>query len=615
LQPEATAVVYEQDSLTYAELNRRANQVAHRLLSLGVKPDDRVAICVERSLEMVVGLLGILKAGAAYVPLDPAYPHERLAYMLEDSAPVALLTQSALRQTSMTGEAALPVLELDVPALFADQAEHNPDPASLGLHASRLAYIIYTSGSTGQPKGVMVEHRNVLNLILAHIALTKVSSRDRVLQFASMNFDSSVEEIFASMAVGAVLVLRPSHVVTPDRDFIQFALEHRITVLDLPTAFWHEWVQTRESRDLLPDLRLTIVGGEKAELRHLQSWFADRHRHNSQWLNAYGPTETTACASYFCTGYGRFSSTIEIPIGRPIANAQMYILDRRLQPVPLGVAGEIYIGGAGVARGYLNRPDLTAERFIPDPFSPAAGARMYRTGDLGRYLADGNIEYLGRNDFQVKIRGFRIELGEIEARLAACDGVREAIVIAREDQPGDKRLVAYVVPQPGREISTAILRAELATTLADYMLPGAFVSLDTLPLTPNGKLDRNALPAPDQAAIVVRAYEAPQGPTEQAIAEIWQDLLGIEWIGRHDHFFELGGHSLLAAQVVSRVNKAFEIEIPVIALFKNPIFVNFSDYTITVLLSGYEQQELQNIQNDLDFLDENSLKNILEEKI
>ncbi|WP_323144819.1 thioesterase domain-containing protein, partial [Massilia phyllosphaerae] len=262
---------------------------------------------------------------------------------------------------------------------------------------------------------------------------------------------------------------------------------------------------------------------------------------------------------------------VSIPIGRPIANTKIYILDRHLQPVPLGVTGEIYVGGAGVARGYLNRPDLTAERFIDHPFADEAGARLYKTGDLGRYLTDGNIEYLGRNDFQVKIRGFRIELGEIEARLAACDGVREAIVIAREDQPGDKRLVAYVVPQPGREISAAVLRAELATTLADYMLPGAFVSLDTLPLTPNGKLDRNALPTPDQAAIVVRAYEAPQGPTEQAIAEIWQDLLGIERIGRHDHFFELGGHSLMAVLATSRLRNTTKLDIHVRQVFLTPI--------------------------------------------
>ncbi|WP_323145158.1 non-ribosomal peptide synthetase, partial [Massilia phyllosphaerae] len=444
------------------------NQVAHRLLSLGVKPDDRVAICVERSLEMVVGLLGILKAGAAYVPLDPAYPHERLAYMLEDSAPVALLTQSALCQTlPVSGAAALPVLELDVPALFADQAEHNPDPGSLGLHASHLAYVIYTSGSTGQPKGVMVEHHSAVNFweMLRTTTHKDCPENARITLNASYSFDASLKGILQLLS-GHSLIILPEYIRGSGESLINFFKNNKIDVFECPPYQFEILINSGFLKNLEYSPPQILLG---ADVISPNTWNLLQKIEGVKFFNMYGPTECTVDASMV-----RIDDTHDIPvIGRPIANAQMYILDRHLQPVPLGVIGEIYVGGAGVTRGYLNRPDLTAERFIPDPFSAVTGARMYRTGDLGRYLADGNIEYLGRNDFQVKIRGFRIELGEIEARLATCDGVREAIVIAREDQPGDKRLVAYVVPQPGREISTAILRAELATTLADYMLPGA----------------------------------------------------------------------------------------------------------------------------------------------
>ncbi|HZX27798.1 MAG TPA: amino acid adenylation domain-containing protein, partial [Telluria sp.] len=555
-QPEATAVIAETGPVTYAELNRRANRLAHHLRALGVKPDDRVGLCVERSLDMIVGMLGILKSGGGYVPLDPAYPADRLAYMVKDSAPVALLTQTALRGTA-PASAGMHVLELDDPAtraLLAAQPDHSPGRVQ-GPH--HLAYIIYTSGSTGAPKGVMLEHRNVVNLIQGHVAMCGLTPADRVMQFASISFDNSVVEIFPCLSAGAALVLRPSHIMTPDQEFVDFLATHRITVTDLPTAFWHQWAQEIRAGRSIPGshLRLALAGGEKSELRHLMAWFSEPRMRNTRWINTYGPTEAAVNAAVLAFDGGSTLPAHDIPIGRPVANAQLYVLDEHGAPAPIGVAGEIHIAGAGVARGYLNRPELTAERFVADPFRP--GGRMYKTGDLGRWLTDGTIEYIGRNDFQVKIRGFRIELGEIEARLASCAGVREAVVIAREDSPGDKRLVAYLIADPelGQPLAAAELRSELAASLPEYMLPAAFVQLDAFPISPNGKLDRKALPAPDQTSVIVREYEAPEGPVETTVAAVWRDLLKLDRVGRNDHFFELGGHSLLVVGVIERLRQ------------------------------------------------------------
>ena len=574
----ATALVYNEQRLSYGELNRRANQVAHQLIALGVRPDQRVAICVERSPELVVGLLGILKAGGAYVPLDPSYPPDRVGYMRRDSAPVALLTQCALHGSLPGVDAPVIVLdaEQDVSAL-AHQPVHNPDPMALGLTSRHLAYVIYTSGSTGVPKGVMVEHSNVVSQVLAHSNTYSLTRTDRVLQFASFSFDSSVVEIFPALSVGATIVLRPSCLLAPDQAFVEFLQANRITVTDLPTAFWHQWAHEIRLKRNHPDttLRLVVVGGEKAEQRHLASWLAESH-HGCRWVNTYGPTETTVYATAIAFDSQASLPAHEIPIGRPIANTQIYILDSHLQPTPVGVAGELYIGGAGVARGYLNRPELTAERFIADSFSTDTGARLYKTGDLGRWLPDGNIEYLGRNDFQVKIRGFRIELGEIEAKLSGCVGVREAVVVAREDSPGDKRLVGYLVADDGAELSADELRSQLAGILPGYMVPSAFVKLAALPLTSNGKVDRRALPAPDQFSVITCVHEAPMDEIESEIARVWQELLGLDQVGRHDNFFDLGGHSLLATQVVSRLRLTVGVEVALRELFAQPTLAAFA---------------------------------------
>ncbi|MDE9445560.1 amino acid adenylation domain-containing protein [Xenorhabdus bovienii] len=570
--PDAIALIGEDTQLSYAELNQRANQLAHALIAFGVQPDDRVAICIERNLDMVIGMLGILKAGAGYVPLDPEYPAERLAYILSDSAPKLLLTQQHL-------QARLPVEDLTVWQL--DEANHlntvapqptdNPDPRQLGLYPHHLAYIIYTSGSTGLPKGVMIEHHNVVNFTYAQCQNSELKSTDRVLQFASISFDTAVSEIFPTLAVGATLILRPAHIRIPDATFSHFLQEQAISVADLPTAFWHQWIQEMKAgrSGFSSHLRSVTVGGEKAEHRHFVTWQSMPETRHCRWIDTYGPTETTVSATALALDDPASYGMETLSIGHPLINTYIYILDTRGQPVPIGVTGEIYIGGAGVARGYLNRPELTAERFVSDPFSEQPHARMYRTGDLGCWRPDGTIVYLGRNDFQVKIRGFRIELGEIENQLAACAGVSDAVVVARKEGAGDKRLVAYLVPKSDVTLDAADLREQLSIHLAEYMQPSAFVILDTFPLNPNGKLDRKALPAPDHAASVSREFQAPQGETEQQLATVWQTLLGLEQVGRHDNFFELGGHSLLVVSLIEQLRQR-NLMLDVSSVFSSP---------------------------------------------
>ncbi|WP_038261678.1 non-ribosomal peptide synthase/polyketide synthase, partial [Xenorhabdus cabanillasii] len=572
-RPDAIAVTFEEQMLSYGELNCRANCLAHYLIELGVRPDDRVAICTERSLDMVVGLLAILKAGGAYVPLDPTYPAERLAYMFEDAAPVVLLTQTAW---SNTLDSPVPVVLLDVqdPAI-ATQPTDNPKPQALGLTSRHLAYVIYTSGSSGLPKGVMVEHRNVLRLIINN-GFVDIGPDDCIAHCANVAFDASTWEIWSALLNGGRLHVIPQSTLLNPESFRHSLIRGQVTALWLTAGLFNEYLDDLKS--LFGQLRYLLIGGDvldPGKIRRAQL----AESQPAHLINGYGPTETTTfAATYAITSL--VDAVHSIPIGRPIANTQIYILDAFGQPVPLGVAGEIYIAGAGVARGYLNRPELTTERFLPDPFSANPDARMYKTGDLGRWRSDGNIDYLGRNDFQVKIRGFRIELGEIEARLTQCHGVREAVVLAREDISGEntteKRLVAYLLPSEGVELVPAELRQQLAHHLADYMLPGAFVTLESFPLTPNGKLDRQALPVPDLSAMIVRGYEAPIGKTEIMLARIWQELLGVERISRHDHFFELGGHSLLAVQLAARIRQELAQELPLQQLFAQPILMDLA---------------------------------------
>ena len=564
--PDALALVYENSTLRYGELESQANRLAHELIVRGVRPDARVAICVERSIDMVVGLLAILKAGGAYVPLDPEYPLDRLAFMLADSAPTLLLTPSSLRDRLPAHE--VPTLHLDQPQAWASRPDHRPEVS--GLTSRHLAYVIYTSGSTGRPKGVAVEHRSALNLAYA-LARQAYGGTDcvpglRVGMNASLAFDGSVKQ-WLMLTHGATLYVIPEKVRRDGAALRETIERHGLNALDCTPAQLSILLPAMAGAPL-PDYLL--IGGDRID----QALWKNLQLHpGGEYYNVYGPTEVTVDAT-IC----RIDASVARPsIGRPLSNVRVYLLDAQRQPVPIGVAGEIYVGGDGVARGYLNRPELTAERFLRDPFVADGSARMYRTGDLGRWLPAGTIEFLGRNDFQVKIRGFRIELGEIEARLAACAGVREAVVLAREDQPGDKRLVAYLIAHENGGLDVAALREALLQQLPEHMLPSAFVRLDAFPLTPNGKLDRKALPAPDGTSLVTRVYEVPQGEVEETLAGIWQTLLNVERVGRHDHFFELGGHSLLAVQLVSHVRDALGVEVALRELFVRPTLQAFAE--------------------------------------
>ncbi|PBQ12402.1 non-ribosomal peptide synthetase, partial [Pseudomonas syringae] len=546
-RPDAVALMFEEQTLSYGELNARANQVAHRLLSLGVRPDDRVAICVERGPAMIIGLLGILKAGAGYVPLDPAYPLERLAYTLGDSAPVALLSQQSVQP-------ALPVS--DVPLIYLDDVDLQDERAcnpQVTVKPSDLAYVIYTSGSTGLPKGVMVEHRNVARLFSATRDWFGFNEQDIWALFHSFAFDFSVWEIWGALLHGGRLLIVPQLVSRSPEDFHDLLCSAGVTVLNQTPSAFRQLIAAQGEKEQAHSLRQVIFGGEALDTAMLKPWYARSVNADTQLVNMYGITETTVHVTYYPLQPEDAQRVGASPIGKRIPDLQLYLLDAYGHPLPPGAVGELYVGGAGVARGYLNRDELNATRFLDDPFASEPGARMYRSGDLGRWLPDGSLEYLGRNDEQVKIRGFRIELGEIEAQLSACQGVREAVVVVREDEPGDKRLVAYVIGTADLEPDATYLREQLRLSLAEHMLPSAFVSLQAFPLTANGKLDRKALPLPSAEAYARRQYEAPQGLMETRLAGLWTELLGVEQVGRHDQFFELGGHSMLAVKLIERM--------------------------------------------------------------
>jgi amino acid adenylation domain-containing protein len=566
--PYAIAVRDEETRVTYAELNAQSNQLAHGLRALGVGPDTPVAICLERSVAMVVGLMAILKAGGAYVPLDPSLPVGRLAYMLKDSAPKAALTQGAARTTL---QAALDELTekpriLDVVAdasEWADQPDGNLVAAGIGLTPHSLAYIIYTSGSTGQPKGVMVEHGGLVNRLEWMQSTYGIGPQDTVLQKTPFGFDVSVWEFFWTLMEGSRLFMaKPGGHKSPA--YLSEAIRsNNVTTMHFVPSMLQSFVDSGEATNL-PSLKRVMCSGEALPIglvRQFHELLPAVELHN-----LYGPTEATVdVTAWTSTG----AASDRVPIGRPISNTQIYLLDAHGEPVPRGVAGEIFIGGVNVARGYLNRPDLTAERFLPNPF--IAGGRLYKTGDLGRFLPNGDIEYLGRNDFQVKIRGFRIELEEIEARLAEHEGIREAVVLAREDATGDKRLVAdFVASTQAEDIDPRTLRAYLLASLPDYMVPAAYVRMDKFTLTGNGKLDRRALPVPLSDAYGARGYAAPEGEAEEALARICATILMCERVGRRDNFFELGGNSLLGLRLISEINRTFDTKLPLGALFSEP---------------------------------------------
>jgi surfactin family lipopeptide synthetase A len=551
--PEAIAVVFEEESLTYRELNRKANQLAHHLRHLGVGPDVMAGVCIERSLDMVVGLLGIFKAGGAYLPLDPGFPFERLTFMLEDAAVPVLLTQQHLSTQFPKNHAKIVCIDSDG-SVLAQQSETNLP--SLSTSAS-LAYVIYTSGSTGRPKGVQLPQRAIVNFLLSMREQPGLTAQDRLLAVTTLSFDIAVLELFLPLIVGARVIMASRQMVADGAALLETIVHTGATVMQATPVTWR--ILLAAGWQGSPKLKI-LTGGESLPLELAQQLLPNA---TALW-NLYGPTETTV----YSTACEVKTDDKLVTIGRPIANTQVYILDGQLQPVPVGVAGELYIGGDGLARGYLDRPELTAERFVPHPFSDEPGACLYKTGDLARYRVDGAIEHLGRLDFQVKLRGYRIELGEIEAVLSQQPAVRQAVVVAREHVPGDTRLVAYVVLHDGHTATIDELRSHVAKQVPAYMIPSVFMLLETLPLTPNGKIDRRALPAPEMDRNTTKAsFVAPTSLVHHQLVQIWEDLLGIQPIGIKDDFFELGGHSLLAARLFDRMAQVCGKKLPLSTLF------------------------------------------------
>jgi amino acid adenylation domain-containing protein len=555
--PDAVACVFGSEEITYRTLDERANQLAHYLRKRGITAESRVGIYLERSIEMVVALLGVLKAGGAYVPLDPAYPAERVGFILEDSEIALLLSQSELLRT-LPAQHQTNAVAVDTMSGELAQEDNRALPSL--ARPQNLAYVLYTSGSTGKPKGVQITHGNLVNFQCSMQREPGLGSNDVLLGITTLSFDIAGLEIYLPLISGARLVLASRAAASDGRLLLDLMARHKPTVMQATPATWRMLIEAGWQGNL----QLRVLCGGEALPADLAAQLLPRC---AQLWNMYGPTETTIWSSVYRVG----SVVATAPIGKPIANTTFYILDGQMQPVPAGVAGELYIGGEGVARGYFHRPELTAEKFVPDPFAADPAARLYRTGDVARYFSDGNVQYLGRTDFQVKIRGFRIELGEIESVLAHHPAVQQVVVAAREDAPGNKRLIAYIVTQPGQHLSTADLRTYVLPSLPDYMIPSAVVELDALPLTPNGKVDRKALPAPDQSRRDgQQGYVAARTPAEEMVAGIWANVLRVERLGIRDDFFELGGHSLNATQVVSRVRDAFRVELPLRAIFETP---------------------------------------------
>jgi amino acid adenylation domain-containing protein len=565
-RPDGIAALCGNDRLTYREFNARANQLAHYLRSCGVGAATKVGVCLRPSFEFAVAVLAVLKAGGACLPMDPTYPPQRLTSMLQDAQAHVLLTSPE-------------TLPEDVPAacevIFVAQKsdvlsrEPQTNPESV-ITPAGLAYVIYTSGSTGKPRGVLLPHAGLVNYIATMAKMYSMAPTDRVLQFCSISFDIAIEEIFLAWTSGASLVFKSEATPLGVPEFLSWAEQQGITVLDLPTAYWHEWVRhlPELSKPSPRDLRLVIVGGEKASAKAFGAWQGAVGQ-RVRWVNTYGPTEASIAATASEPRFEASAIPENLSIGRPVPNVRIYLLDAHLNPVPVGIPAELHIAGVGVAQGYFNRPELTGEKFIPDPFSSEAGARMYRTGDLARYLPSGEIEFLGRKDDQIKVRGFRIELGEIESQLAKHPGVSQVVVIAKQKPSGDKYLVAYLVMEPQAEASPASLRSFLKEQLPDYMVPSAFMVLDSMPMTPNGKINRRGLPEPDFDAPSPESAVASDALQWQ-LTRIWQEVLEKKHIGIRDNFFELGGHSLMAARLMHRIGQEIGKTLPLAMLFEAP---------------------------------------------
>ncbi len=567
--PEAPAVRFGDVSLSYGELEQRSNQLAHWLVKLGIKPDDLVGLCLPRSVDLIVGLLGILKAGGAYVPIDPTYPVDRIAYLIEDSCPQIIITTEQLR--SRLGHWGNAICFDDLAQL----SEFSVEPVATQVTPQHLAYMIYTSGSTGKPKGVKIEHRSVVNHSWAVANAFELDCGDRILQSASISFDIAGEQIYPALLRGAEVVIRPDDLLESFDRFTRFIDSQAITVMILPTVFWHEWVAEliAFNQQVPPSLRLISVGTEKVLSTRLNQW-QTVSAGRVTFFQGYGPTEATiTCTLYKHDGHS-FRTNELPPIGRPLSNTEIYILDPQLEPVPIGMVGELYVGGDGLARGYHQRPDLTAQQFIAHPFRDRDNARLYKTGDLARFQPDGQIVYCDRADHQIKLHGFRIELGEIEAALHECQGVKQSVVIVRE-AAGTRSLIAYVVPQPEQALTATHLQALLKQTLPSYMLPASIVLMSALPLTLNGKVDRQALPNPIVGQNEMAAI-APRDALERQLAQLWETVLGIQPTSITDDFFALGGHSLAAVCLADRIQTTFQQNLPLAVIFQAPTIEQFA---------------------------------------
>ena len=600
--PDSIAVVFESEQITYRELNDRANQLAHHLQNLGVEPEVVVGICLDRSLETIVGMLGVLKAGGAYLAIDPTTPIERKALMLEDAQVKVLLVQQRLIESLPKTQANIVCIDTDIPTV---SASYTP-----GASSDNLAYLIYTSGSTGIPKGVAIEHRQLLNYLHSIQEKLNLPAKASFATVSTFAADLGNTAIFPALCFGGCLHIISQERATDPEALREYFCRNPINCLKIVPSHLAALLNSSQPKSILPGKRL-ILGGESA------NWSLIKRLRNlaptCSVFNHYGPTETTVGVLTYQVEFDKIGCDFDtVPLGLPIANTQIYILDSYLQPVPIGVAGELYIGGDNLARGYLNRPELTAEKFIPNPFDTQAKTRLYKTGDLARYLPDGNIEFIGRIDDQVKIRGFRIELGEIEAVLGQHPDIAQAVVVAPEDEMAQKRLVAYLISEQKQAPTHKEIRNFLTSKLPEYMVPSAFVILKSFPLTSNGKVDRRALPAPDEMRPeLTENFVAPRTNIEEVLAAIWAEVLKIEKVGIYDNFFELGGHSLLATQVISRVRQAFQVELPLHRLFES---ATVADFAVAIAQKQVEQTDsemLAQVLADLDQLSEAQIQEIL----